>query len=158
MTCEEINKIKDILKSGDYDLACQLWIGGHPRTGNLEELACIIITENIFKFYKPVITCAGIDINDDVRIAVYYKPASTVTIELIRVIVKGDDIFSYKNNIESNIKTKRDLYQAAFIVALNYITYGVVRHFRLGDSYETINIVFKGLINQSELFNEPIKT
>ena len=51
MTCEEIDKIKDILKSGDYDLACQLWIGGHPRTGCLEELACIIITENIFKFY-----------------------------------------------------------------------------------------------------------
>ena len=155
MTCEDIDKIKDILKSGDYDLACQLWIGGHPRTGNLAELASIIYANEVYsKINHDDKSMHSFKLNKDVEIIINISGLSVTNIQRVRVYYKNVKIWSIINNSYEN----KDVLHAATNVALNYMIYDEFKSSRLDCGIFISSIVIQGLPNQSELFNEPIKT
>lgn len=150
---ETESKIVQLLKSGNIDLSCQLWVGSHPRTGCLGELACIIIDTGLMNFYEKI-SNTSVKLNDYTEVKIHVSGPSMKEIRHITVLYKGIIVWSIINNPFEN----KDVLHAAINVALNYMIYNEFKSSRLDCSFFISSIVIQGLPNQSELFNEPIKT
>lgn len=159
MNFEDREKIKDILKARDYDLACQLWVGAHGRTGNLYELASIIYDGRYYDVNNSYSSdYFTIQLNDKLKIVMFYNRFvfDENRITGIRIYNNKVVVFEYHNSNRKSFNSEHDAWRIAILVCLTYIAYDKITYFNLPNNEHIRNIIMEGLPNKLSFYDQPI--